>query len=253
MPGREVVIARYAEDVRWARDLPARVTVYNKGPDALPGAMPLPNVGLADHTFLHHILTRYDTLADFTVFTQGRWDDHVPKNFHLRTLLEWAEDLCGAVLLTKMREWGPDGRLVHHGKWADDLAAGRLARARLSLVDYFQTYLGVDLEYAGHLNYFPGSIFGASARLIRKRPRRHYERLLETVSHHAQPEEAHYLERSWVYQLASGKTKTRVACIVKPEDVPAPCQCGGNAETTGSPTGRGLTGERCRNRHQSGH
>lgn len=56
-----------------------RVVVYDKGGDAAP---PLPatliaehhlleNIGLESHTYLHHIVSSYDTLAEKTVFAQG--------------------------------------------------------------------------------------------------------------------------------------------------------------------------------------
>ncbi len=31
----------------------------------------LPNVGRETHTYLHHIVSRYDSLADWTVFSQA--------------------------------------------------------------------------------------------------------------------------------------------------------------------------------------
>lgn len=45
--------------------------MYNKGGDVLPGSIPLPNLGRESHTYLTHIVERYDTLADRTAFFQG--------------------------------------------------------------------------------------------------------------------------------------------------------------------------------------
>ncbi|QJW88099.1 DUF3431 domain-containing protein [Spirosoma taeanense] len=83
----ELVVARYTEDLNWLRNLSAnrvgqsaslRVTIYDKSPDASagPDAVRLPNVGREAHTYLHHIVSRYDTLAEWTVFCQGKPFDH---------------------------------------------------------------------------------------------------------------------------------------------------------------------------------
>lgn len=79
MTSLELVVARYAEDLSWLRRVPktVRVTVYNKGGDTVPG-MALPNVGREAHTYLHHMVTRYDDLAEVTLFCQGKPFDHVP-------------------------------------------------------------------------------------------------------------------------------------------------------------------------------
>lgn len=81
-PGLELVVARYREDLSWLRELALPARVYNKGPepDASigPAALPpgvtvtaLPNVGREAHTYLTHIVARYDALPEWTAFLQG--------------------------------------------------------------------------------------------------------------------------------------------------------------------------------------
>ncbi len=99
----ELVVARHHEDLNWLRRVPKRfrITVYDKGasPLSLPGhalsgaatkrpcrrsnleQITLPNVGREAHTYLHHVIRRYDELSDLTVFAQGKPFDHVP-DFH---------------------------------------------------------------------------------------------------------------------------------------------------------------------------
>lgn len=84
----EVVLAHHDEDLSWLGREPdvvhspqVRVTVYHKGTDAQrPGPIPevarlkvstLPNVGRESHTYLKHIVERYDDLADWSIFTQA--------------------------------------------------------------------------------------------------------------------------------------------------------------------------------------
>lgn len=69
----ELVLARYNENISWVSKLPStvNVTVYDKGNRSSNAARLLPNVGRESHTFLHHIVDRYDRLAAWTVFSQA--------------------------------------------------------------------------------------------------------------------------------------------------------------------------------------
>jgi hypothetical protein len=205
---REIVVAHFNEDLSWIHALPATVegvTVYWKGniPLGLSGRVnlvPLPNVGHEEHSFLHHIVTRYDSLADQTLFTQGRWDDHLPAGKKLTALFSH-HDLT-VPRLVRCREWNTDGNLRHWGKWKDDLEAGKMTRARMSLWSWFMDYLGVDIESLGAIVYSPGSIMCVKREIVRARPKKLYETLLEEVSTARNPETAHYQERSWLYLFA---------------------------------------------------
>eukprot|EP00932_Pfiesteria_piscicida_P009769 SRR837773.2056.p1 GENE.SRR837773.2056~~SRR837773.2056.p1 ORF type:complete len:342 (+),score=46.74 SRR837773.2056:135-1028(+) len=95
-----MVVARYDEDLQWATKVAARIderglagkvaiTVYNKGqPWALPKNYTsrvlrfrtLPNLpeGREGHTFLTHVATHYDSVADTTAFLQGSPATHLP-------------------------------------------------------------------------------------------------------------------------------------------------------------------------------
>ena len=78
----EVVLAHYEESLSWTdefRSSGADFTVYSKTEDdaKVPaGAIRLPNVGRESHTYLHHIVNRYDDLADWTVFSQAGAPSH---------------------------------------------------------------------------------------------------------------------------------------------------------------------------------
>ncbi|MBG0777527.1 MAG: DUF3431 domain-containing protein [Desulfovibrionaceae bacterium] len=80
-PPIQLVIARYQEDVSWVAAAGHPAVVYDKsgtppapadlglGPDS--NVVPLPNVGRETHTYLTHILSEWDRLAEVTVFCQG--------------------------------------------------------------------------------------------------------------------------------------------------------------------------------------
>lgn len=76
----ELVVAHYTENLNWLRNLPTGLqkTIYDKSPEGLTEweAIPLPNVGREAHTYLHHLVSRYDTLAEWTIFCQGKPFDH---------------------------------------------------------------------------------------------------------------------------------------------------------------------------------
>jgi hypothetical protein len=65
----EVVIAKYNENISWSHYLPVPVTVYDKSKD-------IPNIGREGETFLRHIVERYDSLSEKTLFLQGDPFDH---------------------------------------------------------------------------------------------------------------------------------------------------------------------------------
>mmetsp|Transcript_5133 Transcript_5133/g.11156 ORF Transcript_5133/g.11156 Transcript_5133/m.11156 type:complete len:327 (+) Transcript_5133:74-1054(+) len=86
----QVVVARYDEDLSWLHSLDSSkhsILVYNKGPRLFSNDLPVgatvrtlhnvPN-GRETHTMLYHILSNYDALPEWTVFTQGEPTIHSP-------------------------------------------------------------------------------------------------------------------------------------------------------------------------------
>lgn len=68
----EVVLAQYEEDVRWSDRFAAVRTVYCKGSGRrAKNCVRLPNVGREGHTYLHHIVSNYERLSKWTVFSQA--------------------------------------------------------------------------------------------------------------------------------------------------------------------------------------
>ncbi|GAB6035943.1 hypothetical protein JCM15519_05020 [Fundidesulfovibrio butyratiphilus] len=74
-PEIEVVVARYREDTAWTKALGLPCLVYDKS--GQPGPLALPNVGRETQTYLTHIVRRYETLAQYTVFVQADPFDHM--------------------------------------------------------------------------------------------------------------------------------------------------------------------------------
>jgi hypothetical protein len=80
----EFVIAVYNEDISWVEEneINSSSCIYLKMErevkDIYKSVEKLPNVGREGHTFLYHIIKNYESLADVTVFTQGRISDQCP-------------------------------------------------------------------------------------------------------------------------------------------------------------------------------
>jgi Protein of unknown function (DUF3431) len=76
-PARQLVVARYKEDVTWLPLVDMPKIVYCKNPDCRDaGHVHLPNTKREAGTFLHHIATHYHELAHLTYFAQGNPFDH---------------------------------------------------------------------------------------------------------------------------------------------------------------------------------
>lgn len=67
----EVVLAHHNEDLSWSEPYAKVRTIYCKGTSRPKGCLRLKNVGREGHTYLRHIVSRYHSLADWTVFSQA--------------------------------------------------------------------------------------------------------------------------------------------------------------------------------------
>ena len=84
---REIVVAKFKEDVTWTSKSPWPVIVYDKHKDDNRPHSPQvryedlsenPLSGRESHSYVYHILKNYNNLADITFFVQGRPFDHCP-------------------------------------------------------------------------------------------------------------------------------------------------------------------------------
>lgn len=200
----DLVVARYGEDIRWLRKVPAglRVMVYDKGAPSR-GGIPLPNLGREAHAYLHHIATRYNDLADITVFVQGHPFDHEPKLHRvLRALAEEPEPLA--------RFWWL-GFLCD----TDDARGRRLfvpwsknpAREELALDDFHSELF--DAPGPSLYRFFGGGQFWVKRCAVHSRDSSFYARALALSQ--SFPNAAHCFERCWDRVFGEDGTGVRVA------------------------------------------
>ena len=187
---RDLVVAHYREDLAWLNNLSAdwEAVVYSKG-DPPPGALPLPNVGREAHTYLHHIVDRYDDLADWTVFTQGFPFDHVP-DFHkiLNAMAEARGPEPGFIWLGLFIDYdvGDGSRLFK--QWSKNSDGRGLA------LDKFWTEF-TDEAAPKRYCFFPGAIFAVHRSVVHKQPKSIYVNALALSERF--PDAAHCFERCW--------------------------------------------------------
>jgi len=191
----ELVVARHEEDLAWlgntSPDL--KITVYNKGPDApSPRAMAvvnLPNTGREAHSYLQHLVQRYETLSPLTLFCQGKPFDHAPD---LHRILR---ELCAGQKTVADFLWL--GFLID----TDDKRGRRLfvpwsknpSGRELPLDECFRKIFGT--ESPEQFRFFGGAQFVVTAECVRSRPKSFYEKVLQVV---LEEELApHALERIW--------------------------------------------------------
>jgi len=187
----ELVVAHYQEDLNWLRRVPARIqkTIYSKA-ETSPSTphYKLPNVGREAHTYLYHLVNHYDSLADYTIFCQGKPFDHA-YDFH-KTL----RNLAAGTFIEKPFTWlghiidtdSFDGKLFQ--EWSKNLTG-----EGLDLAGFHQELFGK----AGPQLYpfLLGAQFVVSRELVHEQPLTFYQKAftLTTTSSNA----AHSYERMW--------------------------------------------------------
>ena len=207
---KEIVIARYQEDISWSYAYRDICFIYNKGAKELEyqceNVVQLNNVGKEAHTYLYHIINRWDYLADMTLFTQGNIADHIGPNPDLHLFFDKRFDFI-ANKGSYTNCYNPiTGRLIHCGKWLKDLETGKMRKASQSFIEWSRNILQIDFH--GRLIFFaPGSIFSVTKELIHKKPLSFYKHLLSFLEDHIDPEEGHYFERTWAYIFCDPHSK----------------------------------------------
>jgi len=189
-PSVDLIVAHHEEDLKWLRRVPTCVTcrVYHKGSHTDDGQA-LPNVGREAHTYLHHIVHHYDTLADRNIFCQGRPFDHVPE-FHR---------LVGMTSTPALDTW-PFLWLGFVMDW-DDSTGSRLFQTwsknperRPLPMQTFWPALWQDAMPQRFL-FFPGAHFIVTREQVHTRPRSFYRQALDLCT--TIPDSEHCFERCW--------------------------------------------------------
>jgi hypothetical protein len=212
----QVVVARYAEDLDWLHYLPFRdVVVYDKGDGSggfPPGKVPawvdvvrLPNVGRCDHTYLWHVSTNYDRLADVTLFVPGSVANFKDKWAKLRWVVEHVcmmgdsafpiDSTFDTPLYASLANYTQHSYVATHLGNAGVNAESTLKKCehRPYGVFYVKNFGKLDVH-----DVALKGVFAVSRQHVQQQPRSRYLKLLEYLDDHSNPEAGHYMERSWL-------------------------------------------------------
>ena len=221
----DMVIARFKEDLGWLSKYEARpfrnVYIYNKYDNDKTKAskdigcilsgkecikIDLANEGRCDHTYLYHIISNYDTLADVTVFTKGSSDMHrerkklaftVDKVFETKDTVMSAEETPTAMHI-HAKEFKMDSYRASHPKNHNgifDIHGSKMKPASPRpfgkwFEKHFPGVIVYKVVYSG--------VFSVSRKHIHQHPKSYYQTFLTELEGHANPEVGHYIERSWI-------------------------------------------------------
>jgi len=187
-----VVVARWDEEVSWAREYPH--VIYDKGGDLTPSPFPEREGGLnvvriyenpeghESHTYLHHIISQYDALDDWTTFAQGWPFDHA-RNWKR----EWdAEPASG---FGWVGDWMPTADRFGQPQHVPNLLPVGEAYEMIFNRPALESY-----------TFVAGAQFTASRELIRSRPRAFYEKVQALgFTEELEKDWGYTLERLWGY------------------------------------------------------
>jgi hypothetical protein len=206
-----IVIARYNEDLKWLKDKKFKnykCIIYNKGVNDTFYKPPkskvikLKNVGMCDHTYLHHIVTNYDDLNKITIFLPGSADLEY-KMTRVNKLLKEIKKRDKAVFLFNdeynnvqkdLYSFTIDSHTPAHNKNNKLNTTNKLIPASIRpFGKWFQGKFGDTI--ISHISYY--GIFSVSKKDITQKPKSYYVDLLNEINKVKNHEASHYFERSW--------------------------------------------------------
>jgi hypothetical protein len=177
----KIIVSRYNEDIEWTKQFGDKVIIYNKGPDEIPGAIPLPNVGREGHTYFHYICENYDNLDDYTVFLQGRPFDHSPQVCELlHNQIHNPIHIDFSYFNTRVFECN----LIYGCRWHPGLPIKEVYEKLFHKEVTNKTFV-----------FGPGAQFIVSRERIHRRPREFYQKIVDLLGYHIGPDEGYVIER----------------------------------------------------------
>lgn len=202
-----LVISRYNEDVSWVLEIvneDLEIFVYNKGeeidltfPDSV-NIINLKNIGRESHTYLHHIIEKYESLPEKIIFSQGNPTDHVSDNFKF-SLLNFLnskfdfEYFSKSILEMKIL---PDG-VEEFGNLNGSMWRNKHSESSCCVSIPFNLFPDI---HSKKWIFGTGAIFGVGRNKIEKNSKRFYLECIDILKESldpVNPPEGHAFERSW--------------------------------------------------------
>jgi len=193
----QIVVARYDEDIKWLLPYKDIVIIYNKGEYNYLlnnfNIIKLKNYGRESHTYLYHIINNYDNLTEKIIFFQGKIDDH--------KILDIEDYFGNNDFIGKFNKINIDtlkDNINHFGKWKNDYKNGNMKISSYTPYEWLTKIIGIDLDLNLPISKVVwGANFSLSREIILSKPKIFYENILRYLDYHINPEEGHFLERTW--------------------------------------------------------
>ena len=168
----EVVLTRYKGDLAWTTPITHILSIYDKSPLKLPGAIPAENYGVSEETVLRHIIDRYDSLADVTFFTQQDIGDRKDQPC-ARVIDYFSIDVRGFHGVESPLKYSPQWRSRYYS------ASGKSFDVGASVYDlesFSKIVCGITEPFSQRM-WVRGSYFSVGSERIRSTPRGYYQRI----------------------------------------------------------------------------
>jgi hypothetical protein len=190
----KIIVAKYNEDTSWLWNYKQYVLIYNKGEPIInnPYFYNISNVGREGHTYLHYIINNWGYLPDKIFFTQGKINDHT--TYSLIKYLFSDEPLVINLNCNKTNCYNMWGHVNVRGTIYNNIT-----KSKYTYGEWWDIYIKKTRPTYKNFRWSAGSIFSVSNKLIYQNTKEYYINLLNTLSHCNNPEEGHYIERSWYY------------------------------------------------------
>ena len=210
----QVVVCRYKEDVKkmqWAE--PYDCVLYDRTEEPLKSTdkkrvVATPNIGRESHAFLTHIVTNYDKLADVTLFSQADPTiGYCVPIHHYRDCASFRAvvvdvapgfPLCTRDVYKRTGQQRGYGWVQFPSPWKHEWEAGSMLRTDLSMGDFFDNLVERERPEGACVQCLHG-MFSVTREVVHGRPKRFYQKLLDAIPEHSNPEIGHYFERAWPY------------------------------------------------------
>ena len=184
---KQLVLARYEEDLAWVMEnnLMPITKIYNKGSELPPeytNVVKLPNIGREAHTYLIHIISNYENLADVTYFCQGHPFDHS---------LNFVQKLNNL----EINKFTPLGDFPHR-IYKDYLHDESMYDKSLPLI---ASTLNLTSSLPNVYDFDGGAIFAVPKKNILDRPLGYYVEAINFFDLDTSSPAAHSLERLWQF------------------------------------------------------
>ena len=195
----EIVISKYNENIEWTEPYKHLTTIYNKSDIYLENSIKLPNVGRESHTFLYHIITNWDNLADKTLFTQGEMSSihqPFPVPIYYFYPYKYITNMFNSNIVFRD---GIGNHIKHQGKWLDEYKTNNMKPAIITFNEFWSIFNNTKITNFNDIKWSHGAIFSVSKDLIKQNSLDIYKYLYKLICNHKNPEEGHYFERCWYY------------------------------------------------------